>query len=67
MRAIITHYGGHPPEHFNATRLTDAVRSRLAEDPEYRAAGFRKEMSRQTVLRAVEQLRADNRPPEQIF
>ena len=64
MQAILARYHGLPPEHFNASALTDAVRKHLAKNSQYRAAEFRKEMSRQTVLRAVEQLRADNRPPE---
>ena len=53
MLAIIAIYHGLPPEHFNASALTEKVRKHLAKNPKYRGAGFRKEMSRQTVLRAV--------------
>jgi hypothetical protein len=60
MRAILTIYHGLPPAHFNATQLTDKVQNELAKDPQYCAA----KVSRQTVLRAVKQLRADNQPPE---
>jgi hypothetical protein len=61
MRAIIVLYGGLPPEHFNASKLTRDVGEYLAKDPEYRAARFAKP-KRPTVLRAVEKLRRENAP-----
>jgi hypothetical protein len=63
MQAILAIYHGLPPEHFNASKLRRDVRDHLANDPDYCGIGFR-EISRQTVLRAVEHLRADNRPRE---
>ena len=53
----------HPralPKHFNASELTRDVREQLAKDPEYCAVGFFKPVSRQTVSRAIELLRAAN-------
>jgi hypothetical protein len=47
------------PKHFSASKLTKEVREQLAKDPDYRAVGF-KPVSRRTVLRAVELLRAAN-------
>jgi hypothetical protein len=51
----------HPniPKNFNISALTRAVRDQLNKDPEYRAIGFRP-LSRQTVTRALELLRAAN-------
>jgi hypothetical protein len=63
MKEIVGICHGLPPAHFNAVRLTVEVRTRLAKDPAYRAVGFTKEVSRPTVLRAVQMLLADNARP----
>jgi hypothetical protein len=60
--AICALYPGGLPRNFNATSLTTAVREQLAKDHGYRAIGFSKPVSRWTVLRAVELLRAANEP-----
>jgi len=55
----------HPkglPQNFNASQLTEDVRNQLAKDPAYCAIGFKKPVSRMTVLRAVAKLREANEP-----
>jgi hypothetical protein len=61
QRAICVIYPRVLPQHFNASKLTRDVREQLANDPEYRAIGF-KPVSRQTVLRAVKLLHDANEP-----
>jgi hypothetical protein len=51
--------GGEVPRNVSPSVLTRRVKHHLALDAEYRAAGF-KQISRQTVIRALEALRAAN-------
>ena len=58
--AICALYPKGLPRNFSPSLLTQDVRGQLAKDPDYCAVGFRKPVSRQTVLRAAELLRVAN-------
>jgi hypothetical protein len=58
--AIAAFYPDGIPENPNVSKLTRQVNDYLKQDPGYRAAGHG-EVSRQTVLRALEQLREANK------
>jgi hypothetical protein len=57
--AIAAIYQATLPKHVNKLQLTKHVNEVLARDPEYKATGYG-ELSRMTVVRALQTLRAAN-------